>query len=157
MVLALSYADYDFNTNLSSIDRDKYDWISDIGMSNLNLSKYELGIGYSYNFVVGSKWVLFISDVIGISSKHYSYKMLSDISPTAKTNLGWCNYFRTGACYYNKNYFIGTNISYEIDALSTNHVLFNKANLNTVIYLGYKFNVSKFNNFVSDILNVNIK
>jgi len=156
MVLALSYADYDFNTNLSSIDREKYEWISEIGLSNLNLSKYELGAGYSYNFVVGSKWVLFISDVIGISTKHHNYKMLSDVSPTAKTNLGWCNYFRTGACYYNKSYFIGTNISYEIDALSTNHVLFNKANLNTVIYLGYKFNVSKFNSFVSDFLNVNI-
>ena len=157
LVLSLGYADYDFNTNLHNSDLDKYPWISEVGLRNINLSKYELGVGYSYNFVVSRKWILFISDIVGISAKHYTYEMLNDNSPTSNTKSGICNYFRIGACYYNKDYFIGTNISYEIDVLSTNQFLFNRTNLNTVLYLGHKFNVDGFNRFVSKMLKVDIK
>ena len=156
-VLSLDYTDYDFNTNLESTDLDKYEWISEVGISNMNLYKYEIGAGYSYNFVISRRWILFISEVVGLSTKHYTYKMLNDDSPTSNTKIGLCNYFRTGACYYNKDYFIGTNISYEIDALSTNQFLFNKTNLNAVLFLGYKFKVDGFNRFVSKLLNVDIK
>ena len=157
VVLSLGYADYDFNTNLQNSDLEKYPWISEVGLSTINLSKYEFGAGYSYNFVVNRRWILFISDIVGISSKHYTYEMLLEDSPVSNTKLGVCNYLRTGTCYYNKDYFIGTNISYEFDALSVNQFLFNKTNLNTVLYLGYKFNVDGFNRFVSKMLNVDIK
>ena len=156
-VFSLGYADYDFNTNLENSDMDKYSWISEVGLSNINLSKYEIGAGYSYNSVVSRRWILFISDIVGISAKHYTYKMLYDNSPISNTKVGICNYLRTGACYYNKDYFIGTNISYEFDALNATQFLFNKTNLNAVLYLGYKFNVDGFNRFLSKMLKVEIK
>ena len=156
-VLLLAYSDYDFKTNLENSDMDKYSWISEVGLSSMNLSKYEFGAGYSYNSVISRRWILFISDIVGISAKHYTYEMLYDDSPTSNTKMGVCNYLQTGACYYNKDYFIGTNISYEFDVLSTNQFLFNKTNLTAVLYIGYKFNVDGFNRFVSNMLNVDIK
>ena len=156
-VLSLGYADYNFNSNLENSDMDKYPWISEVGLSNINLSKYELGAGYSYNSVVNSRWILFISDIVGVSAKHYTYEMLYDNTPVSNTKVGICNYLRTGACYYNKDYFIGTNISYEFDALNATQFLFNKTNLNAVLYLGYKFKVDGFNRFVSKMLKVEIK
>ena len=156
-VMSLGYADYDFNTNLENSDMDKYPWISEVALSNINLSKYELGAGYSYNSVISRRWILFISDIVGVSAKHYTYEMLYDNSPVSNTKVGICNYLRTGACYYNNDYFIGTNISYEFDALNATQFLFNKTNLNAVVYLGYKFNVDGFNRFVSKMLKVEIK
>ena len=156
-VFSLGYADNDFNTNLEKMDADEHAWINEVGINSMNLSKYELGAGYSYNFVISRRWILFLSDIVGISAKHYSYRMLYDTSPTNNTKIGICNYLRTGTCYYNKNYYIGTNILYEFDALSTNQFLFNRTNLTGVVYIGYKFNVDSFNRFVSNTLNVNIK
>ena len=156
-IFSLGYADYDFNTNFGNIDKNEHEWVSEIGINNLNLYKYEFGAGYSYNFVAGRKWVLFISDMIGVSAKRYSYKMISDESYTSKTTLGGCNYFRTGACYYHKNYFIGAHILHEFDILSTSQFLFNKTNQTAVVYIGYKFNVDGFNKFVSNLVDINIK
>ena len=157
VVFSLGYADNDFNTNLENTDLDKYSLINEVGISNLNLSKYELGGGYSYNFVVSRRWILFLADVVGISAKHYSYEMLFDNSQISKTNVGLSNQFRTGACYYNKDYYIGTNVSYEADILSTNQFLFNNTGLTGSIYIGYKFNVDGFNRFVSNMLKMNIE
>lgn len=157
MIFSLSYSDYDFNTNIRNYDFLESEWVSEIGINNLNLFKYELGSGYSYNFVAGKHWVLFVSDIIGLSAKHYSYEMIADVSPTKKTTVGVCNYFRSGACYYNKDYFVGTHILYENDLLSTHQFLFNKNNLVGVIYVGYKFKIDGFNRFVSNILGSGLK
>jgi hypothetical protein len=157
LILALGYSDYDFNTNLQNSEFKDDEWISEIGISKINMYKYELGVGYSYNFVVGRHWVLFLSDMIGISSQRYSYEMLSDDPFSKKTKLGGCNYFRTGACYYNKDYFIGAHVLHELDALDTSHFLFNKNNQIAVVYLGYKFNVDGFNRFVSNIIGTPVK
>jgi len=78
--------------------------------------------------------------------------MLTDEKLTKKTTVGVCNYFRTGACYYNRDYFIGTHILYESDLLSTSQFLFNKNNLMGTVYIGYKFKINGFNRFVSNIL-----
>ena len=157
VVFSLGYADNDFNTNLENTDFDKYSLINEVGISNLNLSKYELGGGYSYNFVVSRRWILFLADVVGISAKHYSYEMLFDNSQISKTNVGLSNQLRTGACYYNKDYYIGTNVSYEVDILNTNQFLFNNTGLSGNIYIGYKFNIDGFNRFVSNMLKLNIE
>ena len=157
IVLSLGYNDYDFNSNFGNSDIGKYEWISEVGISNLNLSKYEFGAGYSYNFVISRRWILFTSDIIGISSKHYTYEMLYDNSHTSSTKLGVCNYFHTGTCYYNKDYYIGTNILYEFDVLNTNQFLFNRTNLTAALFIGYKFNVDGFNRFVSNALKIDIK
>ncbi len=152
LILALGYSDYDFNTNLQNSEFKDDEWIAEIGISKINMYKYELGVGYSYNFVVGRHWVLFLSDMIGISTQRYSYEMLSKDAFSKKSNLGGCNYFRTGACYYNKDFFVGVHVLHELDALNTNHFLFNKNNQIAVVYLGYKFNVDGFNRFVSNII-----
>lgn len=152
LISALGYTDYDFNTNIKNMDIEENEWLSEIGINKINLSNYELGIGYSFNFVAGRHWVLFISDMIGISAKHYSFEMVSDKIPTKETKLGGSNHFRTGACYYNQDYFIGAHISHEVDLLSTNKFLFNKNNLLAVLYIGYKFKVDGFNRFASDLL-----
>ena len=157
VVFSLGYSDNDFNTNLENTDFDKYSLIKEVGISSLNLSKYELGGGYSYNFVVRKRWVLFLADIVGVSAKHYTYDMLFDNTPISKTNVGLSNRFRTGACYYNKDYYIGTNVSYEVDFLNTNQFLFNNTNLTGYIYIGYKFNIDGFNRFVSNLLKLNIE
>ena len=155
LITALGYANYDFDTNLKNMNIEGSEWLSELGINNINLSKYELGVGYSYNFVAGRHWVLFISDMIGISAKHYSFEMFSDNTPTKETKLGGSNYFRTGACYYNKDYFIGAHVSHELDALSTNKFLFNKNNQLAVLYIGYKFKVDHFNHFISNLFKSN--
>lgn len=152
LVVALGYADYDFNTNIKSMDMEEHEWLSELGINKINLSKYELGAGYSYNFVTGRHWVLFVSDMIGLSAKHYAYEMYSDQTPTEETKLGGSNYFRTGACYYNKDYFIGAHLSLEVDVLSTSKFVFNKNNRLAMLYVGYKFEVERFNQFVSSLL-----
>lgn len=73
MIFAFSYSDYNFKTNLKNIEIQDNEWISEIGINELNLFKYELGGGYSYNFVIGRRWILFVSDMVGLSAKHYTY------------------------------------------------------------------------------------
>ena len=157
VVFTLGYADNDFNTNLENTDFDKYSLINEVGISSLNLSKYEIGGGYSYNFVVRKRWVLFLADIVGVSAKHYTYDMLFDNLQISKTNIGLSNRLRTGACYYNKDYYIGTNVSYEADILNTSQFLFNNTGLSGNIYIGYKFNIDGFNRFVSNMLKLNIE
>lgn len=157
MVFAFSYSDYSFKTNLKNIEIEENEWISEIGINELNLFKYEFGAGYSYNLVLNRHWVLFASDLVGLSAKHYTYEMLTDEAPTKKTTAGICNYFRTGACYYNRDYFIGTHILYENDLLSTSQFLFNKNNLVGAIYIGYKFKVDGFNRIASNLLGIGLK
>ncbi|MDR2775122.1 MAG: DUF4421 domain-containing protein [Tannerella sp.] len=152
IIAALGYADYDFHTNIKNTYITENEWISELGVNKIQLSKYELGIGYSYNFVAGSHWILFVSDMIGISAKRYSYEMFTDHTPTEETKLGKCNYFRAGTCYYNKDYFVGAHVLYEIDELNTSRFLFNKNNLSAFVYVGYKFKIDRFNRFVSNLV-----
>lgn len=152
VIVALGYADYDFHTNIKNIYIADNEWLSELDVNKINLSKYELGAGYSYNFVAGNHWVLFVSDMVGISAKRYSYEMFLDHIPTRETKLGKCNYFRMGTCYYNKDYFIGVHVSHEIDELNTSRFLFNKNSLSAFIYVGYKFRIDGFNRFVSGLM-----
>jgi hypothetical protein len=156
ILTALGYADYNLNTNIKNLDISRYEWLTELGLNKIDLFKYELGAGYSYNFVVGNHWVLFVSDMIGISARRYTYEMSSDPAPTRETKLGGSNYFRTGTCYYNKDYFIGAHFHHELDMLNTSRFQFNKNNQTAVIYIGYKFNINRFNSLVSDVLHVRI-
>jgi hypothetical protein len=153
IIAALGYADYDLNTNIKNTDIARHEWLSGLGINRINLFKYELGAGYSYNFVAGRHWVLFVSDMIGISVKHYSYEMSPDDTPTEETKPGGSNYFRAGTCYYNGDYFIGAHIHHELDVLNTSRFVFNKNNLTAVVYIGYKFRIDRFNRFVSGLMN----
>lgn len=156
-VFSFTYSDYNFKTNLRNVELQENEWISEIGINELDLFKYELGVGYAYNYVVGSRWVLFASNVTGLSAKHYAYEMLTDETTVRKTTAGVCNYFRTGACYYNRDYFAGVHILYENDLLSTRQFLFNKNNLLGSVYVGYKFNVDGFNRFATNILGIDLR
>jgi hypothetical protein len=156
VVAALGYADYNLDTNIKNMDLARYEWLADLGINRIDLYKYEFGAGYSYNFVSGNHWVIFVSDMIGISAKHYSYEMLPDHAPTRETKLGGSNYFRAGTCYYNRDYFIGAHVYHEFDALRTSRFQFNKNSQTAVLYVGYKFSINRFNRFVSDLLHINV-
>lgn len=49
-----------------------------------------------------------------------------------------------GACYYNKEYFIGVHLRHELDVLNTGRFLFNKNNRTAVVYTGYKLQPFRF-------------
>lgn len=100
---ALTYSDYRLDMNFGTNPKDGHEAAQTaemVGIDYLKLFKYEVAAGYSYNFVAGRHWVLFVSDMIGLSAKHYSYEMLHDEGVTRKATFGGCNYARLGACYY---------------------------------------------------------
>ena len=154
---ALTYSDYRLDMNFGTNPKDGPEAAQTaemVGIDYLKLFKYEVAAGYSYNFVAGRHWVLFVSDMIGLSAKHYSYEMLHDEGVTRKATFGGCNYARLGACYYNKNFFIGLHAHNELDILQTGRFIFKKSNTTGILYAGYKFKVDRFNEMVSKLLNM---
>ncbi len=134
---SLSYANESILlNNLSSEVKTSFDTI--YGFDKGELNRFDLGVGYGYNWVIFKNWTLAFVELPNISYVRAEANSITEDIIKINT-VGFANQFKAGVIYTYKSAFIGSCVNNTLIISNLNNVNYSNVYTSVNVYVGWVF------------------